>query len=148
MDTDRRGFLRRAAAALGGLLGVLFGGPAAVTAVAPAFRTAGGAWRAAGTADAVTPGAAVRIQVPVAAGWEQRTRPLFLVREGDAVVALSARCTHAGCTVRFDAPEARFRCPCHGGVFSLEGTPLEGPPKAPLERLETRIVDGRVEVRA
>jgi len=148
MATDRRGFRRRAAAALGGLFGVLFGGPAAVTAVAPAFRSGGAAWRQAGAADAVVPGAAVRILLPVAAGWEQRARPVFLVRDGDAVVALSARCTHSGCTVRFDAPEARFLCPCHGGVFSLTGAPLEGPPKTPLERLATRIVDGRVEVRA
>ena len=64
---------------------------------------------------------------------------------GEEVVAFSATCTHAGCTVRFK--EGAFHCPCHGGVFSLDGEPVKGPVERPLERLEARIVGDQVEVK-
>ena len=48
-------------------------------------------------------------------------------------VALSARCTHQGCTVA--QVDEGFSCPCHGGRYDLAGTPVAGPPEHPLQPL-------------
>jgi glycine/D-amino acid oxidase-like deaminating enzyme/nitrite reductase/ring-hydroxylating ferredoxin subunit len=50
--------------------------------------------------------------------------------------AVSNRCTHLGCLLRFNAAERSWDCPCHGGRFDVEGGVLEGPAVLPLERYE------------
>jgi len=63
------------------------------------------------------------------------------------ITALSARCTHLGCMVRWQAEHERFQCPCHGSSFSREGINLTGPAPRPLVRCAIRIAeDGRLEV--
>jgi cytochrome b6-f complex iron-sulfur subunit len=47
-------------------------------------------------------------------------------------IALSAICTHAGCTVRFASTQ--ISCPCHGSLFALDGTVTRGPATRPLAR--------------
>ena len=55
------------------------------------------------------------------------------------VVALSTRCMHLGCPVRFVQASARFICPCHGGVYGFSGEVDGGPPVRPLDRFYTEI---------
>jgi glycine/D-amino acid oxidase-like deaminating enzyme/nitrite reductase/ring-hydroxylating ferredoxin subunit len=50
--------------------------------------------------------------------------------------AVSLRCTHMGCLVRFNAAERSWDCPCHGSRFAVDGSVLEGPAVQPLERRE------------
>jgi Rieske Fe-S protein len=50
--------------------------------------------------------------------------------------AVSLRCTHLGCLLRFNAAEHSWDCPCHGSRFAPDGTVLEGPAVAPLPRRE------------
>ena len=50
--------------------------------------------------------------------------------------AVSLRCTHLGCLVRFNAAERSWDCPCHGSRFAVDGSVLEGPAVQPLERRE------------
>jgi Rieske Fe-S protein len=61
-------------------------------------------------------------------------------------VAISTRCMHLGCPVRYVAATKRFGCPCHGGVYDFEGKVEGGPPVRPLDRFYTRVRAGRVEV--
>ncbi|MGY4542211.1 glycine/D-amino acid oxidase-like deaminating enzyme/nitrite reductase/ring-hydroxylating ferredoxin subunit [Arthrobacter sp. UYNi723] len=43
------------------------------------------------------------------------------------VHAVSATCTHLGCTVGFNTADATWDCPCHGSRFTTEGTVIQGP---------------------
>jgi Rieske Fe-S protein len=61
-------------------------------------------------------------------------------------IAISNRCMHLGCPVRYVAASERFICPCHGGVYEFDGAVSGGPPVRPLDRFETRVVGGRVKV--
>ncbi|MCX2729242.1 FAD-dependent oxidoreductase [Saccharopolyspora sp. NFXS83] len=50
--------------------------------------------------------------------------------------AVSLRCTHLGCLLRFNDDERSWDCPCHGSRFDVDGTVLEGPAVRPLPRKE------------
>jgi menaquinol-cytochrome c reductase iron-sulfur subunit len=62
------------------------------------------------------------------------------------VIAISTRCNHLGCPVRFTEAAGKFICPCHGGVYDFRGVREGGPPVRPLDRFYTRIVNGDVQV--
>ena len=64
----------------------------------------------------------------------------------DSFVAISTRCMHLGCPVRYIEAALRFVCPCHGGVYDFAGFVAGGPPVRPLDRFYTRVRDGQVEV--
>jgi quinol---cytochrome c reductase iron-sulfur subunit, bacillus type len=61
-------------------------------------------------------------------------------------IALSSRCMHLGCPVRFVAAAERFICPCHGGVYDFRGMVAGGPPVRPLDRFYTRVYNGYVQI--
>jgi menaquinol-cytochrome c reductase iron-sulfur subunit len=64
----------------------------------------------------------------------------------DDFIAISTRCMHLGCPVRYIDAAKRFVCPCHGGVYDFVGKVVGGPPVRPLDRFYTRLRDGQVEV--
>jgi len=72
---------------------------------------------------------------------------LFVFREGKTFHAISAVCTHLGCTVRAEALSQvvtatvegaplrmthKFMCPCHGSAYSGDGGNVSGPAPKPL----------------
>jgi cytochrome b6-f complex iron-sulfur subunit len=71
-------------------------------------------------------------------------RPVFVIRTADEVRAFSALCTHLQCVVAYDPERGQFVCPCHGGVYSIDGRNLEGPPPRPLDELAVTIDEGFV----
>jgi Rieske Fe-S protein len=52
---------------------------------------------------------------------------------GGGLHAVSLRCTHLGCLLRFNSAETSWDCPCHGSRFDVDGAVLEGPAVNPLE---------------
>ena len=56
--------------------------------------------------------------------------------EDGGLHAVSARCTHLGCLVDFNAAERAWECPCHGSRFDTDGKVIQGPATKPLEQRE------------
>ncbi len=54
-------------------------------------------------------------------------------------VALSKVCTHLGCLVEYDKIKKRLLCPCHAGVYTLEGKVVSGPPPKPLQKFPLKV---------
>ena len=73
-------------------------------------------------------------------GIVQRGQVLLVWREG-AARAMSARCTHLGCTVSVSQDGESLVCPCHGSEYGLDGEVLRGPAPRPLASLEIERQD-------
>ena len=88
---------------------------------------------------------------------------VLVFREGNTFHAISAVCTHLGCTVRAEAlasPQSvdaggapirlthRFLCPCHGSEYKGDGSNVSGPAPKPLAwyRLAFAPDDGQLVV--
>ena len=62
-------------------------------------------------------------------------------------VALTAVCTHLGCTVQYEPQMDRIHCACHGGVYNAyTGANVSGPPPKPLKLFKVAVNDTGVEV--
>ena len=68
------------------------------------------------------------------------TRPGILVRLSDgSFKAFSAVCTHLSCTVEYRQDHQDIYCPCHAGVYDLNGKNIAGPPPGPLEEFHVEL---------
>ena len=74
--------------------------------------------------------------------------PAMLIHFDDgSLVALTAVCTHLGCTLHYDPPAPRIVCPCHGGQYDPHtGQNLAGPPPAPLTKYVVTTGKGKVTI--
>jgi Rieske Fe-S protein len=109
--------------------------PGARKAKAAAKHSAGGA--ALAKVAAIPVGGSAVVQAPSGA-------PVALFRShGTDVVAHSAVCTHAGCTVQ--AAGKQLACPCHGSVFdAATGAVVNGPASTPLSAVAVKVAGGEV----
>ena len=55
---------------------------------------------------------------------------------GGVLHKVSARCTHLGCTVKWNAGETSWDCPCHGSRYDIEGKVLDAPATEPLKKVD------------
>lgn len=58
--------------------------------------------------------------------------------------ALTAVCTHMGCNVRYLPSVEQIWCPCHKGIFDVNGDVVSGPPPRPLRRYAVTVSNGEV----
>jgi menaquinol-cytochrome c reductase iron-sulfur subunit len=140
--------------AIGGLAGAVIILPAVGFAVAPIFEKPTERWEPVGpTAD--FPADSYRpVVITSVEGIGEAGKTTAYVRQGSTdlsedpsdYIAVSTRCAHLGCPVRFVEAAGNFICPCHGGVYDFQGKVIGGPPVRPLDRFQTRVADGQVEV--
>ena len=72
---------------------------------------------------------------------------ILIIRTSQGFKAYSAICTHLGCLVEWDGKKREIICPCHAGLFDLDGKVVAGPPPRPLPSHEVSVVNGRVMVK-
>ncbi len=82
-------------------------------------------------------------------GWREvvSAQSVYVNRKSDGTFEiLSAICPHLGCSVSWQAAQTDFVCPCHGSVFQPDGKVISGPSPRGMDRLPTRIKNGKLQV--
>jgi menaquinol-cytochrome c reductase iron-sulfur subunit len=115
-------------------------------------------WQAVGAVDEFDAATYVPKVIVIVAGIGQAGKSTVYIRKRNPqvdtekedqynrFVAISTRCMHLGCPVRFVEAAGRFICPCHGGVYNFRGEVDGGPPVRPLDRFYTRVRAGQLEI--
>jgi menaquinol-cytochrome c reductase iron-sulfur subunit len=154
----RRRFMTGSAMAVGGVASAAFALPALGFALGPQFEdTTPDRWQDMGPEDEFNDQTYVPKVMNIVADAGEAGKSTVYIRKFDPsrdtkrnddlpYVAISTRCAHLGCPVRYIQASKRFVCPCHGGVYDFEGKVEGGPPVRPLDRFYTRVRDGRVEI--
>lgn len=70
--------------------------------------------------------------------FQQQYR-IWVVRDAQGLFVLFAKCTHLGCTPDWKETDNKFKCPCHGSGFDMEGVNFEGPAPRPLDRVYVEL---------
>jgi Rieske Fe-S protein len=142
--------------AAGAIAAAAFTLPALGFAIGPVFSQEPTTWQDIGTYERFPDTTYLPVTIRLVAGIGEAGLSLAYVRKHndsidgppkdryDQVVAISSRCVHVGCPVRFVAAASSFVCPCHGGVYDFRGLRVGGPPPRPLDRFYTLIQNGRV----
>lgn len=148
--------MNRTAIATGGVAASAFTLPALGFAIGPVFDRTAASWQPVGPLSALPLTDYLPVVVTIAAGIGEAGRSIAYVRRHDRavdgpvkdrfdeVVAISSRCVHVGCPVRYVSAARSFVCPCHGGVYDFRGRRVGGPPPRPLDRFYTLVQDGQV----
>lgn len=53
-------------------------------------------------------------------------------------------CTHLGCTFPWNPNDNQFQCPCHGSLYSADGSVVRGPAPLPLKLVQVRVEENLV----
>ena len=143
-ELSRRELLIRGTGLGMGLVGVMLSVPAIGFLLSPLFNKQQLAWVKVGTIDTVplNQPTALFADVPVGTGYPTPPvkRVVYVVKKANGEVkALSNICTHMQCDVHW-APELNnFLCPCHGGLYDIDGNNVGGPPPQPLAQWVHRL---------
>jgi len=70
--------------------------------------------------------------------WQQSKR-IWVVRDAQGIYVIFAKCTHLGCTPDWKPTDNKFKCPCHGSGYDIEGVNFEGPAPRPMDRCEVAL---------
>ena len=153
---SRRRALTVAGQAVGGLAGAVIVLPAVGFAIAPIFDSPEERWESVGPVSRFTADVYKPVVFTLVEGVGEAGKTTAYVRRSDpekfssetpgTFIALSTRCAHLGCPVKFVDAAGNFICPCHGGVYDFEGKVLGGPPVRPLDRFQTRVRNGQVQL--
>ena len=146
---SRRRFFRWVTGAAAGLIGLGLAIPLAGYVISPALRRRAQSWVEVGRLDTLSVGEPAQLEYVtiVRDGYmEAKTqKAVWAVKQPDgAVTVFAPLCTHLGCGYHWDTTDRRFKCPCHGSVYDVTGEVLAGPAPRALDRLPTKIEEGRL----
>jgi cytochrome b6-f complex iron-sulfur subunit len=72
---------------------------------------------------------------------------IWVVRQPDKLFVIYGKCTHLGCTPNWVETENKFKCPCHGSGYDIEGRNFEGPAPRPRDRARVELdAEGQIVV--
>lgn len=154
---SRRQLLGLAVGAMGGLIAAVVSVPLVAYFVSPALRKKGTTWVSIARATDIPVGTPtfVEYEEKVQDAWEAkltRKAAWVVTQDGKDFTVFDPHCTHLGCPYSWtekpwekEGPykgQPHFHCPCHEGIYTIDGTVISGPPPRPLDRLETEVADG------
>ncbi len=147
----RRQFIVAGTGAGMGFITLLLSIPAIGFVLSPLFSRQREAWITVGPIDDIPMGkpTARIVSMPIGEGFPvppQRRVVYVLRKEDGSVLTLSNICSHMQCDVHWDEQLDQFLCPCHGGLYDINGQNVGGPPPSPLPRWIQRVrtdADGR-----
>ena len=148
-ELSRRELLIRGTGLGMGLVGVMLSVPAVGFLLSPLFSKQRLSWVTVGAIDNVPVNQPTPLiaEVPVGTGYAAPPvkRVVYVVKKSDGEVkALSNICTHMQCDVHWDPALGQFLCPCHGGLYDIDGKNVGGPPPQPLPQWVHRLTtDGQ-----
>ncbi len=148
---DRRTLLRRGFQAMGAIVAGAVGVPALILGLGPMWQERRRElWVPLGALEDYGIGEVSKALVVLPEGAAQRPvaeRGVFVWRpEPEQLVVFSRNCTDLSCPITWDLGSNWFYCPCHGGIFAVDGTPQAGPPSRPLFRYALRVREGTLEI--
>jgi cytochrome b6-f complex iron-sulfur subunit len=77
----------------------------------------------------------------------KQSHRIWVVRQPDKLFVIFAKCTHLGCTPNWIETETKFKCPCHGSGYDIEGRNFEGPAPRPMDRTYVELdAEGQIVV--
>lgn len=151
----RRRFMVVGGQGAGAIAAASFLLPALGFAVGPMFKSSPHRWESVGSEHLFNPYNYVPVILTLNPSIGEAGKTTAYVRRFNAAIdtdpydkdtkyiAISSRCAHLGCPVRWVDAAERFICPCHGGVYDLLGRRVGGPPVRPLDRFYTRVNGNR-----
>jgi menaquinol-cytochrome c reductase iron-sulfur subunit len=154
----RRRFMTGTVHGAGAVAAAAFTLPALGFALGPIFKSTEHHWDTVGPVNAFSATNYVPVVLTLTPGIGEAGKTTAYVRKynpeidtdphdrGTPYIAISSRCAHLGCPVRWVDAAERFICPCHGGVYDLLGRRVGGPPVRPLDRFYTRVVGENVQL--
>lgn len=83
-----------------------------------------------------------KVDVPVGGAKSivfNSTPAIIFNNKDKGYIALSKVCTHLGCIVEYNSEKNSLVCPCHAGIYDLEGNVRSGPPPKSLTRIPVRV---------
>jgi menaquinol-cytochrome c reductase iron-sulfur subunit len=154
----RRRFMTGSAHTAGAIAAGAFTLPALGFAIGPIFKKTPHTWQTVGVASQFSEDNYMPVAVTLTPGIGEAGTSTAYVRKFNPTIdtdpadrdskyiAISSRCAHLGCPVRWVDAAERFICPCHGGVYDLLGRRVGGPPVRPLDRFYTRVEGENVQI--
>ena len=148
-EGSRRRFFQWVTRAVMGVIGVGLAVPLVGYLISPALKRREKTWVDVGGVNEVPVGEPAQLEyiATIRDGYvETKThKAIWAVKQSDGqVTAYSPMCTHLGCGYAWDRGEKQFKCPCHGSVFDVSGQVLAGPAPRPLDRLPSKVENGRL----
>lgn len=150
---DRRTVIARAFQLFSAWIAAIWAGVGGRFVLAPLFRAPNERWSRLGEVAELEPGVPSRVEFVErrADGWyvtEGRNAVWVVKGKDGGYDVFDPHCTHLGCPYHWDADRGAFVCPCHEGVFAMDGSVVSGPPPRPLDHWEWKLDDGTLLARA
>lgn len=143
---SRRQFALLGTQLAGATVTVLLGIPIIGFLLNPLFRRSATYEAKVGDVSGVPPDTPTKFVVEFPAGdWTTAkvNAAVYVVKRANGTRVLSNVCAHMQCPVHWEQSLHQFLCPCHGGLYSIDGVNVGGPPPRPLPEYVHRF-DGDI----
>jgi menaquinol-cytochrome c reductase iron-sulfur subunit len=149
-NLSRNDFVKFTVGVLGAIMGGIVGIPAVGYLLSPALQggTSKEAWIPMGPVENYPIGVPTLFTFTRSKvnGWEKSVNSygVFVVRKSETEVEIFSNiCTHLACRVNWKEDRQEFVCPCHDGLFNINGEVTGGPPPRPMDKYtEFKIEEG------